>query len=101
MDETVQSLQAELQSLKVANNTYNREYQDRIEAGQMKIDRPGFQTTQDLVLAWFFGSYLLMILLLCIYMVRYTRQKITNVVSVLAVSTLFGLITAYVLLQLG
>ena len=101
MNETEKGLRQELLMVQTANDTYNREYQDRVAAGGNRVARPGLQTTQDMVLSWFFGSYILLTLLLMIYMIRYTEERIKNAITVLVVCSVFGLITAYILLQLA
>jgi len=101
MGETVQGLQAELRALQSANSTYNREYQDRVDAGIGIVARPGFQTTQDYALAWFFGTYLLLVVLLCLYMLLRTQQKLYNMTAVLGIGVVFGLITMHVIIQLA
>jgi hypothetical protein len=79
MTETEKGLRQELHMIQTANDTYNREYQDRVAAGANRLVRPGLQTTQDLILAWFFGSYILLSLLLMIYVIRYTEQRIKKI----------------------
>jgi len=101
MEESVASLTKELKSLQVANETYDREYQDRVKSEATKIHHPGLQTTQDYLLAYFFGSYFLLVILLTLYMIVRTKNKLRNAVTVFVTGTVFGLITAYILLLLA
>jgi hypothetical protein len=100
LSEEESSLRAELRNLKSANDTYNREYQDRVDAGITQTS-PKLQTTQYVVLAAFFGSYLIMFVLVFVYLLRFTQQKLRNSVSFLAIALTCGLITAYVIMQLA
>ena len=100
LSEEESSLRAQLRDIKSANETYNREYQDRVDAG-ITQKSPKLQTTQDIVLAAFFGSYAILIFLVFIYILRFTQLKMINSISFLVIALTFGLITAYVIMQLA
>ena len=70
-------LKNQLVALTTEAETLNREFIDRSEAAPIKatfLKRIGFSTTQDWVLASFFGSYVLGWLVLFIYIIRYSTQ---------------------------
>ena len=100
LSEEESSLHARLRDMKSANETYDREYQDRVNAGIIQTS-PKLQTTQDIVLAAFFGSYLILIFLVFIYILRFTKLKMINSISFLVIALTIGLITAYVIMQLA
>lgn len=105
LDTQVSDLRGKLASLESVSDTFDREFQDRAETGQIagagRLSRFGLNTIQDWALFSFFGTYILMVLGLFFYALAYSTKKLFAMGVILGVGFLFSLLLAAILLRFG
>lgn len=88
--------------LEDAEETFNREYLDRIEAGGARpslLRRMGIVTTADYALGLFYLSYIFLGLIALIYIALYSSTKIKGLLTAGLGFTVLGLLMTGVLLR--
>lgn len=99
----VSDLKGKLASLEGIADTYDREFQDRTETGQVVgvgfFSRRGIATLQDWALFSFFATYVLMIVGLLSYALMYSTKKLIAVSAILGGGALFGVLSAALFFQ--
>jgi hypothetical protein len=90
-----------LNTMQDVANTYDREYFDRLEGGEVAPSfwrAKGFNTTADWALAGVYITYFFMVFVTFIYVARYSSKKIFASTMVLVFGLLIGMmITAFLL----
>jgi hypothetical protein len=103
LDAKVSDLKGQLASLEGVADTYDREFQDRTEAGLVAgtgfFSRRGINTLQDWALFTFFGTYILMVVGLIFYALAYSTKKVVAVPVILGAGALFGVLLAALFFQ--
>lgn len=92
----VQSLQAKKKDLETGIQTYEQDFLEKRKT--LPAPRQGFQTLQDVVLAIFFFSYLLITLTVCAYVSKTTNSLIFMLAALFIMSGL-GVVIAQIIIR--
>ncbi len=92
----VQSLQAKKKDLETGIQTYEQDFLEKRKT--LPAPRQGFQTLQDIVLAIFFFSYLLITLTVCAYVSKTTNSLIFMLAALFIMAGL-GVVIAQIIIR--
>lgn len=104
LNNAIQKLEARKRSILEEAEVYDREFLDRKEAGQGEFTvgrRIGINTLQDWTLAFFFGSYTLLMICLLIHASLYAPNKKNGVGIALSAAIIFGIMIVGVIVRFG
>jgi hypothetical protein len=94
LTKTVTQLEGKIADSDNAISTYEQEF---IERKQVVPAQPNLKTLQDYVLAFFFGSYLLVSIFISLYIGRSTRNTPTSIVAFLVMGAVGVMISQVIL----
>ena len=99
LDRQIQKQNLQLQDLTRQEEIYDREFLDRKQnpSNTGIFYRIGLRTTEDWVFAYFFFSYMIFVLILLFYVLRYSTKKIYAVATVTGIGILFGILSTFLL----
>ena len=99
LDRQLQKQNLQLHDLTRQEEIYDREFLDRKQnpSNTGIFYRIGLRTTEDWVFAYFFFSYMIFVLILLFYVLRYSTKKIYAVATVTGIGILFGILSTFLL----
>jgi hypothetical protein len=99
LDKQLQKLNLQLQELTRQEETYDREFLDRKQNPPNRgiFYKVGLRTTEDWVIAYFFFSYMMFVIVLLTYVLIYSTKKVYAAAAIIGTGILFGVISTFLL----